>query len=182
MDDTALLGKILDVMMEQSHGWTSIEARRMQTFHVPRNRGSGALAEPRHFTVCEPKQLAEHQDHRHFTGDGQFTEHEDLHVKPLFFHQPSIPWTNDSAESIVTPSPDSDLDDEQLRDLQASPLYLQEREAHAERSQVYHSERESLMSSSSQGLNFIGTKEPVAVFSSQSRLNQETLSDEDEFS
>ena len=58
--------------------------------------------------------------------------------------------TYDSAESIVTPPLDSDLDDEQIRVLLASPLYLQEREANAERSQVYHSEPENLMSSSSQ--------------------------------
>ena len=55
----------------------------------------------------------------------------------------------DSAESIATPLPESDLDEEQLRALLASPLYPQEREASAERSQVYHSERENLMSSSS---------------------------------
>ena len=58
--------------------------------------------------------------------------------------------TCDSEESIVTPPPDSDLDDGQIRALQASPLYLQEREANAERLQVYHSSRENLMSSSSQ--------------------------------
>ena len=51
---------------------------------------------------------------------------------------------------FATPLPESDLHDEQLRALLASPLCLQEREASAERSQVYHSERENLMSSSSQ--------------------------------
>ena len=72
---------------------------------------SGALA--------EPKQLAEHKDHSHFTEDNQLVEyqdlaeHEDLRVKPLFFHQPSIASTYDSAESIVTPPPDWDLDDEE---------------------------------------------------------------------
>ena len=45
---------------------------------------------------------------------------------------------------------DSDLDDEQLRALQASPLYLQEREASADRSQVCYSVRENLVSSASQ--------------------------------
>ena len=43
----------------------------------------------------------------------------------------------DSAESIATP-PDSDLEDEQLRKMLASPLYV-----------AYHSERESLMIHSS---------------------------------
>ena len=94
----------------------------------------------------EPKQLAENQDHRHFTGDKQLTEHEDLRVKPWSFHQQITASTYDSAESIATPSPESDLDDEQLRALLASPPHLQEREASAERSQVDHSERENLMS------------------------------------
>ena len=40
-------------------------------------------------------------------------------------------------ESIATPSPpESDLDDEQIRALRASPQHLQEREASADRSQV----------------------------------------------
>ena len=76
--------------------------------------------------------------------------------------------------------PESDIDDEQLRALLASPLYLQEREAIAERSEVYHSERENLMSSSSQDPTSTG--KPVAVFSSHNRLNRDTFSDRDEFS
>ena len=76
---------------------------------------SGALAEPPSFTGYELKQFAENQDHRHFTEDKQFAEHQDLRVKPLFFHQPSTASTYDSAESIATPFPDSDLDDEQFR-------------------------------------------------------------------
>ena len=47
---------------------------------------------------------------------------------------------------------------------------------------VYHSEREGLMSSSSQDPTVGGTGKPVAVFSSQSRSNQDTLSDRDPFS
>ena len=39
--------------------------------------------------------------------------------------------THDAAESIATPLLESDLDDEQIRNLLASPLYLQEREASA---------------------------------------------------
>ena len=48
-----------------------------------------------------------------------------------------------SIESIATPQ-EADLDDEQIRAPLASPRYLPEREASAERSQVYHyhSERE----------------------------------------
>ena len=93
-------------------------------------------------------------------------EHEDLRVKPLFFHG--------SDESIVTPVPDSDLDHEQLRVLLPSPLYLQEREANAERSQVYHSQRENLMSSSSQDPTSTGKL--VALFS-RVWLDQETFSE-----
>ena len=74
------------------------------------------MAEPTTFTGYEPKHLAEHQD---------LAEHEDLRVKTLFFHRPSIASTCDSAESIATSPPESDLDDEQIRALLASPLYLQ---------------------------------------------------------
>ena len=66
---------------------------------------SGALAEPRPFAGYEPKQVAEDQDYKHFTGDRQLTEREDLRVKPLSFHQPSTASTYDSAESIATPHP-----------------------------------------------------------------------------
>ena len=126
---------------------------------------SGALAEPPSFTGYEPKQLAKKQDHRHFTEDKRFAEHEDLRVNPLFFHRLSVVSTHDTAESIVTPPPDSDSDDEQIRALLASLLYLQEREANADRSQVYHSARENLMSSSSQ--DPMSTGKLVALFSSK---------------
>ena len=69
-----------------------------------------------------------------------------------------LPSTHDSAESIATP-PESDFDDEQLRALLASPLYLQERGA---------SERESLMSSSSQDPRSV-TGKVVALFSSKKK-------------
>ena len=117
----------------------------------------------------EHKQLGEDRDFRHVTEDKQLAEHEDLRVRPLSFHQSIIASTYGSAESITTPLPKSDLDDEQLSALLASPLYLLEREASAERSQVYHSEREHLMSSSSQ--NPRSTGKLVALFSSRSRLN-----------
>ena len=61
-----------------------------------------------------------------------------------------------------------------------SPRFLQEREAIAERSQVFHSERENLMSSSSQDL--ISTGKFVALFSGKNRLNQDTFSEREEFS
>ena len=92
-------------------------------------------------TGYEPKPPDE-LDHKHLTADKQIAEHEDLRVKPQFFHRPSIASTFDSAESMATPPPDSHLKDEQIRALLTSPLYLQEREANAERSQVYRSARE----------------------------------------
>ena len=101
-------------------------------------------------------------------------------VKPLFLHRPSITSTYDSAESIATPPPESDLDDEQIRALLASLLYLPEREASADRSQVYLSVREKLMSSSSQDPK--STRKPVALFSSKNRSNKEKFSDREDSS
>ena len=63
-------------------------------------------SEPRPSTGYESKQLAEDR----VTGDGHFTEHEDLRVKTLSFHQSIKASTYDSAESIATPLPESDLE------------------------------------------------------------------------
>ena len=49
---------------------------------------------------------------------------------------------------IATP-PDSDLEDEQLRKMLASPLYTREREENEGQARAYHPERESLMVQSS---------------------------------
>ena len=91
-------------------------------------------------------------------------------------HRPSFTSTYDSAESIATPPLESDLNDEQIRALLASPLFLQKREASADRSQVCHSVRKNLMSSSSRAPKSTG--KPVALFSSKSRSSQEVFSDE----
>ena len=40
-------------------------------------------------------------------------------VTPRFYHRPTVTSTYDSAESIATPSPESDVDDEQIRDMLA---------------------------------------------------------------
>ena len=64
-------------------------------------------------------------------------------------NQSLLSSTQDSIESIATLQ-EANLDDEQIRALLALPPYLPEREASAERSQVYHSVREGLMHSSSQ--------------------------------
>ena len=89
--------------------------------------------------------------------------------------------TYDSAENIATPPPESDFHDDQIRALLASPLYLQKREANVERTQVYHSVTENLMSSASQ--DPISTGRPGALlFSSTNKLNPETFSDSEHFS
>ena len=147
----------------------SVFQRAEQPCEDQRPQQSGALTELPHLTGYEPNRLAEDRDYRHFIGDGQFSEHEDLRVRPLSFHQSIMASTCDSAESIATP-PESDWDE-----TTCSVLHLQEREASAERSQVYHSERENWMSSSSQDPTSTG--KPIAVFSSQNRLNQDTFSD-----
>ena len=82
------------------------------------------MAESHSPTSYEPKDLTE--------------EDTSVQVEPMFFHRPSVTSTYDSAESIATPPPESDLDKEQIRALQASPLYLQEREASADQSRVYN--------------------------------------------
>ena len=116
-------------------------------------------------TVYEPKDLA---------------EDDDLCVKPLFFHRPSITSTYDSSESIATPPPESDLDDEQIRAPLASPLCLQEREASADRSHVYRSVRETWCQVPSQVPK--STEKPVALFSIKRKSSQEAFSDREDFS
>ena len=88
----------------------------------------GQLAESNFTTGYEPNDL---------------TDMNNTEVTPIFFHCWSVTSTSDSAESIATPPPESDVDDEQIRNMLAPPLYLQEREASADRSQVYHSYRVS---------------------------------------
>ena len=98
-------------------------------------------------------------------------------------------WHRLSAEGIATPSPESDLDDEQIRTMLASPLHLQEREASADRSRVCHSLREKSVSSSSHFGENMGkpvaresTENPVALFSNRRKSSQGTLSDREDLS
>ena len=84
-------------------------------------------------TSYEPKDLAENDDLCHAIILPQTEYNFDLRF---------------CCEHCDTP-PESDLDDEQIRALLASPLYFQEREVSADRSRVYHSVRENLVSSSS---------------------------------
>ena len=99
-----------------------------------------------------------------------------VQVKPSFFQRPSMTSTYDSAESIATLPPESGLDDEQIRTLLASPLYLQKRDASADRSRVYHSLRKNSVSSSSHFREY-GMREPVALLSNKRKSSQEALSD-----
>ena len=95
---------------------------------------SGPLAEPGPFRGYEPRQLLK----TGITGISPETIsllNTRIYVSNLLsFLQPITASTYDSAESIMTPPPDSDLDDEQIRDMLSLLLYLQEREANAERS------------------------------------------------
>ena len=140
---------------------------------------SGALAEPRPFTSDGPKQLAENQDHRHFTGDKELTEHEDLRVKPMSSHQPITASTYDSAESIATSPLDSDLDDEQLRAVAGFTTVLTGARSKCRTIASSSLWTRNLMSSSSQ--DPISTGKFVALFSSTNRLNQDTFSDREDF-
>ena len=91
----------------------SVFQRAEQLCEDQRPQQSGALTELPHFTDYEPNRLAEDRNYRHITGDGQFTENEDLRVRPFSFHQSIIASTYEPAESIAT-HPESDIDDEQL--------------------------------------------------------------------
>ena len=62
----------------------------------------------------------------------------------MTYSQSLIHSAYDPAESIATP-PNSDLEDEQVRKMLASPLYIQEREENEGQARDYHSARESLM-------------------------------------
>ena len=84
----------------------------------PSNVSIGPVADTHSPTGCEPKDLTE--------------ESNSLQVKPMFFHRPNMTSTYDSAESIATLPPEWDLDDEQIRNMPASPLYLQETQASAD--------------------------------------------------
>ena len=98
-------------------------------------------------------------------------------IKSIFFHKPSMMSTHDTPESIAPLPPESDLDDDQIRNMLALPLYLQEREASADRSLVYHSFRESSVSSSSHFRGNAG--KPAALFSHTRNSSQDTFSDRD---
>ena len=67
------------------------------------------------------------------TEESQIPEIEDKFSLP--YNQALLSSTQDSIESLAMPQ-EADLDDEQIRALLASPRYMLEREASAERSQM----------------------------------------------
>ena len=71
-----------------------------------------------------------------------FTEMSTMDFSQYFFHGLSMTSIYGFAESFATPPLDLEINDEQPTELLASPLFPQEREASADRSQVYHSRRE----------------------------------------
>ena len=75
----------------------------------PINVSFGYLADLHSPAGYEPKDVAE--------------EDNPVQGGPLFFHRPSMTSLYDSAESIATLPPESDLDDERVRTMLASPLY-----------------------------------------------------------
>ena len=87
-------------------------------------------------------------------------------VKPMFFHRPSMTSTYDTSESIATSPPESDLDDEQVRNMMASPLYLQERELSVKFISLPRKCRETCRSVLTH-----------AVFSHKRKSSQDTFSD-----
>ena len=127
----------------------------------PSNVSFGPLTETHSPTGYEPKYLTE--------------EHNFILVKPMFFHGPSMSSTYESAESIATLPAESDWDDEQIRNMLASPLYLQEREVSADRSRLYHSSRENSVSSSSHFRESAGKL--AAMFAHKRKSSEEILSD-----
>ena len=116
--------------------------------------------------------------------DGTSTEYQPLTtVVWLSYSQSLIHSAYDSAESIAMP-PDSELEDEQLRKMLASPLYTEvsgkrdtesAQKRRAQRTQANHSRRESLMSNSSRDLEISG--KPDAVFSCHSESGPNTFSE-----
>ena len=153
-------------------GFTESEPR---TGYEPKMVGDKTVGDTRvvdgiNTIVTEQEGAHSTEDHKHYsTEQSQIPEIEDKFSLP--YNQSLLSSTQDSMESLATPQ-EVDLDDEQIR------RYLPEREASAERSQIYHSE--SLMSSSSQSLNFFGTGKPVAWLSQQKRLGQDDFSEREQ--
>ena len=98
---------------------------------------------------------------------------EEIGVKPLSYSQSLVRSAYDSAESIAT-QPDSDLEDEQLCKMVASPLYIQERKENEGQAPAFHSERESLMIRSSRNPEVSGKLDAEHAQFSRSKCTTNT--------
>ena len=106
--------------------------------------GGEGFMDPQPRTGYEPNRtvgnpIVTEQEIEHSTEESQIQEIEDKFSFP--YNQSLLSSTQDSIERSAMPQ-EADLDDEQIRALLASPRCLPEREASAERSQIYHSETE----------------------------------------
>ena len=136
----------------------------------------GTCADPR--TGYEPNRVVDsinpivtEQESVQSTEESQIPEIEDKFSLP--YNQSLLSSNQDSFESLAPPQ-QSRLGRRTNSSLLASPRKLPEREAIGERSQT---QREGLLSSSSQSLNFIGTGKLVAWLSHQKRLGQDEFSE-----
>ena len=105
-------------------------------------RRDGTSTEFHSSTGYDPKRIALNRilvNPQNQTIDDQ-DDIEAICVKPLSYSQSLKHSAYDSAERIATPS-DSDLEDEQLRKMLASPLYIREREENEGQARAYHSEK-----------------------------------------
>ena len=119
-------------------------------FHCEDPRQDGTSTEFHSSTGYEPNRIELNRDlvnPQNQIIDDQ-DDIEEFGVKPLFYSQSLTHSAYDSAEGIATP-PDLDLEDEQLRKMLASPLYLREREENEGQARAHHSGGETLMIHSS---------------------------------
>ena len=128
----------------------------------PSNESFGPMAETHSPTGYETNDLTE-------MNNTEFT--------PIFFHRSCVTSTYDSAESVATIPPESDLDDKQIRDMLASPLYLQEREKEVQTNREFMTLTEKAMSSSSRFR--ASAVKLAAMFSHKRKSSQESHSDRD---
>ena len=116
------------------------------TIHCDDPRQDGTSAEFLSSTSYEPKRIELNRilvNTQNQSIDDQDVI-EKIGVKQLSYSQSLIHSAYDSAESIATP-PDSDLKDEQLRKMLASPLQLRKRGENERQARTCHSEREKSM-------------------------------------
>ena len=135
--------------------------------HCKHPRQGGTSTEYQPLTGYEPRRVELNRTPVQPIKSGNFDDQDDvgeIGVKPLSYSQSLIHSAYDSAESIAIP-PDSELEDEQLRKMLASPLCTEVsgkpdtesvQKRRAQRTPANHSRRESLMSNSSPELEVSG--------------------------